>query len=194
MPSIKYKKKTYAGSSVPVLEMTKAQYDALPVAKQNDGTIYLITDDDGGWEAENSSYDNTDSGLSATNVQDALDELEDEKYEKPSGGIPKTDLASAVQTSLGKADTALQAHQDISIKEPLLSKGLGNSDIDILRLNGFYWMQKANSSGTQPGYDYYFLIVFQSGYSGITLQIAYNLASSAHKSRMFANGSWSTWA
>lgn len=31
------------------------------------------------------------------------------KYEKPSGGIPKTDLASAVQTSLGKADSALQS-------------------------------------------------------------------------------------
>lgn len=30
------------------------------------------------------------------------------KYTKPTGGIPKTDLASDVQTSLGKADTALQ--------------------------------------------------------------------------------------
>lgn len=30
-------------------------------------------------------------------------------YTKPSSGIPKTDLASAVQTSLGKADTALQS-------------------------------------------------------------------------------------
>lgn len=29
-------------------------------------------------------------------------------YQKPSGGIPKTDLASAVQTSLGLADTAVQ--------------------------------------------------------------------------------------
>lgn len=29
-------------------------------------------------------------------------------YTKPSGGIPKTDLASTVQTSLGKADTAYQ--------------------------------------------------------------------------------------
>lgn len=37
-------------------------------------------------------------------------------YNKPSGGIPKTDLAEAVQTSLGKADTALQEHQDISGK------------------------------------------------------------------------------
>lgn len=32
-----------------------------------------------------------------------------QKYTKPSGGIPKSDLASAVQTSLGKADTALQS-------------------------------------------------------------------------------------
>lgn len=30
------------------------------------------------------------------------------KYTKPSGGIPKADLASAVQTSLNKANTALQ--------------------------------------------------------------------------------------
>ena len=33
----------------------------------------------------------------------------DAKYSKPSGGIPKTDLAGAVQTSLGKADSALQS-------------------------------------------------------------------------------------
>ena len=37
-------------------------------------------------------------------------------YSKPTGGIPKTDLASEVQTSLGKAETALQEHQDISGK------------------------------------------------------------------------------
>ena len=38
----------------------------------------------------------------------------DGKYSKPSGGIPKTDLASAVQTSLGRADTALQQHQSLA--------------------------------------------------------------------------------
>lgn len=36
------------------------------------------------------------------------------KYTKPSGGIPKSDLASDVQTSLGKADTALQSHQSLA--------------------------------------------------------------------------------
>ena len=35
-------------------------------------------------------------------------------YSKPSTGIPKTDLASDVQTSLGKADTALQQHQSLA--------------------------------------------------------------------------------
>lgn len=39
----------------------------------------------------------------------------DAKYDKPSGGIPKTDLASAVQTSLGKADTALQSETDPTV-------------------------------------------------------------------------------
>ena len=38
----------------------------------------------------------------------------DAKYTKPAGGIPKSDLASAVQTSLGKADSALQEHQTIA--------------------------------------------------------------------------------
>lgn len=43
------------------------------------------------------------------------------KYDKPSGGIPSTDLASAVQTSLGKADTALQS-ADITGKEDTSNK------------------------------------------------------------------------
>ena len=35
-------------------------------------------------------------------------------YSKPAGGIPKADLVAAVQTSLGKADTALQEHQSLA--------------------------------------------------------------------------------
>lgn len=37
------------------------------------------------------------------------------KYTKPSAGIPKSDLASAVQTSLGKADTAVQTESDPTV-------------------------------------------------------------------------------
>ena len=35
-------------------------------------------------------------------------------YSKPTGGIPKTDLANDVQASLGKAETALQEHQSLA--------------------------------------------------------------------------------
>ena len=48
------------------------------------------------------------------------------KYTKPTGGIPKTDLASAVQTSLGKADTALQAHQTVT-----LATGTNNGTVKL---------------------------------------------------------------
>lgn len=43
-------------------------------------------------------------------------------YRKPSGGIPKTDLASAVQTSLGKADTALQSYTETDPTVPSWAK------------------------------------------------------------------------
>ena len=49
------------------------------------------------------------------------------KYTKPSGGIPETDMAEDVKTSLGLANTALQKHQDISGK---LDKQHGNASID----------------------------------------------------------------
>lgn len=56
-------------------------------------------------------------------------------YSKPSDGIPKTDLASAVQTSLGKADTALQSYTET---DPvfLASAASGISSSDISSWNG----------------------------------------------------------
>lgn len=43
-------------------------------------------------------------------------------YSKPSGGIPSSDLASAVQTSLGKADTALQSFTETDPTVPNWAK------------------------------------------------------------------------
>ena len=56
--------------------------------------------------------DDTNSGNKFTNTSEK--QSWNAKYDKPSGGIPKTDLSSDVQTSLGKADSALQEHQDLS--------------------------------------------------------------------------------
>ena len=66
------------------------------------------------------------------------------KYSKPSSGIPKTDLASAVQTSLGKADTALQSYTET---DPVFSASAsaGISSSDITSWNG---KQDALVSGT----------------------------------------------
>ena len=56
-------------------------------------------------------------------------------YQKPSSGIPKADLASAVQTSLGLADTALQSHQSLaglipkySFDDAILEREFGETD------------------------------------------------------------------
>lgn len=51
-----------------------------------------------------------------TYTQTEIDTKIDKKYTKPSAGIPKSDLEQSVQTSLGKANTALQSHQNISGK------------------------------------------------------------------------------
>lgn len=59
-------------------------------------------------------------------AQDTIDAAQDTaiaaKYTKPSSGIPKTDLASAVQTSLGKADTALQSYTETDPTVPSWAK------------------------------------------------------------------------
>ena len=60
------------------------------------------------------------------------------KYDKPSGGIPKIDLASSVQSSLDKADSALQQHQDISA----LTAHVANSDIHVTTTQKSAWNAK----------------------------------------------------
>lgn len=57
----------------------------------------------------------------ASGVQSSLG-LADTAYQKPTGGIPKSDLASAVQTSLGKADTALQSYTETDPTVPAWAK------------------------------------------------------------------------
>lgn len=57
-------------------------------------------------------------------------------YSKPSGGIPKTDLAAGVQTSLGKADTALQSAPVTSVNSKTGAVSLGASDVGALPAAG----------------------------------------------------------
>lgn len=60
-------------------------------------------------------YDGYDEKITAAkSAADAAQTTANGKYSKPTAGIPKADLAEAVQTSLGKADSALQSHQTIA--------------------------------------------------------------------------------
>lgn len=67
-----------------------------------------------------------DDAAAAAAAAQAAQSTADSKYFKPEGGIPKTDLAQAVQTSLGKADTALQSHQTVT-----LESGTNNGTVKI---------------------------------------------------------------
>lgn len=67
-----------------------------------------------------------DDAAAAAAAAQAAQSTADSKYFKPEGGIPKTDLAQAVQTSLGKADTALQNHQTVT-----LESGTNNGTVKI---------------------------------------------------------------
>lgn len=67
-----------------------------------------------------------DDAAAAAAAAQAAQSTADGRYLKPEGGIPKTDLAQAVQTSLGKADTALQSHQKVT-----LESGTNNGTVKI---------------------------------------------------------------
>ena len=67
-----------------------------------------------------------DDAAAAAAAAQAAQSTAEGKYSKPEGGIPKTDLAAAVQTSLGKADTALQSHQKVT-----LESGTNNGTVKI---------------------------------------------------------------
>lgn len=55
----------------------------------------------------------------------------EEKYTMPTGGIPKSDLSSSVQSSLEKAETALQTAPVISVNGKTGAVALGKSDVGL---------------------------------------------------------------
>lgn len=57
------------------VELTQAEYDALPTSEKLNGTTYYISDATSLFPAGSISYDNSSSGLVATNAQGAINEL-----------------------------------------------------------------------------------------------------------------------
>lgn len=69
-------------------------------------------------------------------------------YSKPSGGIPKTDLASAVQTSLGNADTALQSFTETDPTVPSWAKASSKPSYDYSEIGNTPSLATVATSGS----------------------------------------------
>ena len=69
------------------------------------------------------------------------------KYTKPESGIPKSDLAAGVQTSLDKADTALQKAPVTSVNGKTGAVTLGASDVGALPTSTKYVVSVNGESG-----------------------------------------------
>lgn len=69
-------------------------------------------------------------------------------YSKPSGGIPASDLDSAVQTSLGKADTALQSFTETDPTVPSWAKASSKPSYDYSEIGNTPSLATVATSGS----------------------------------------------
>lgn len=145
-----------------------ANFDALP-AEGEGGKIYVTLDNNKTFRWSGTAYVEISASIALGETQgtayegskgkalkDAFDAHEADtdihvttsdkaawnaKYDKPGTGIPSTDMTAEVQASLAKADTALQAHQDIT----------GKADKVASATNGNFAGLDANGNLTDSG-------------------------------------------
>lgn len=98
--------KTKLGIAYEHSQTSHARTDATKTEKSNTNGNIKINDT----ETNVYTHPDTHSIAEISGLQATLDKKG--TYNKPSDGIPKSDLASAVQESLGKADTALQNYTE----------------------------------------------------------------------------------
>ena len=94
------------------LDFQNEEVDLTGYVKGSSLTADRVILGNNGSNIKTSSYSISSSLTSSTTTittASAIKAAIDAKYTKPSGGIPKTDLASTVQASLNKADSALQS-------------------------------------------------------------------------------------
>lgn len=172
----------FKNANSPVMELTKAQYDALPESVKNDGTIYLITDGDGGWEAEDSVYDNTESGLTATNVQDAVDEL------NSNVGSPSSASSVTGSDAFSKINALASANGMINVY------GTGSS-FDVPPKN--LCRISSAASGTNPysviGGNQWVVFTMITADEPYNVQLAFGFSNDKLAIRRRNGGSWTSW-
>lgn len=176
--------------------LTQAEYDALSTAQKNNGNFYFIVDSDPSYfSATNIDYDNTDSGLTATNVQDAIDEVK--------GDIPAVDSALSDSSTNPVQNKVVKAALDT---KPTVTRQEVKNFLDLLVFNmGFqgdlndatsYGLALISASGAThaPSSNWcYVLSLPMNGNKNYTIQLGFVLGSTNIYIRYCNNGTWSNW-
>lgn len=86
-------------------------------------------------------------------------------YSKPSGGIPKSDLSSAVQTSLGKADTSIQPNDLINYQLKPTTQNIAGTSATITPVDNTIYQcgELTDITITNPPATGMYVIIFTSG-------------------------------
>lgn len=100
---------------------------------------------------ENKHTDAVNAANAANTAATEAKSIANAKYSKPSGGIPKSDLESGVQTSLGKADTALQSHQTIATGSARGTISVGGKDVAVSGLGALAYQSVLHKSDVGLG-------------------------------------------
>lgn len=167
----------YGGTSNVPISVTRAQYEALSDKDKNADVIYIITDEDSGFDIDVATKDDIAHGLSSK--VDTTDVLTFEEI------MASTDLTGKIAS----ADAIKQLDQ---------SKGVYYGNLDECFTPGTYWTMSdfvqgalPKSTDVFPQYWFYFR-VYKSNDTGY-VQIA-NIYGYPHDIvRVYVNGEWGDW-
>lgn len=79
-----------------------------------------------------------------------------------------------------------------ALNSKITPSGLNNGNIDTYFDRDVCWIQSANSSGSQPGFNFYQLEIIPNG-NGQVVQRATEMSNARIANRLYANGAWSPW-
>lgn len=82
---------------------------------------------------------------------DGYETIINNKYTKPTDGIPKTDLSKDVQNSLDKADSALQSHQKITTGSANGTIAVDGTDVSVKGLGSIAYKNSLTKSDVGLG-------------------------------------------
>jgi hypothetical protein len=128
MGVIKINGVTYGGGDNSVM-LTQAEYDALVEAGTVDPTVlYMITDRNLGSTpyAAGVIYDNTDTGLTATNVQDAIDEVVGDVVSDLSDKMDKVNPTGTGTLSINRSPNTTIGDYSIAAGYNTIASGIGS--------------------------------------------------------------------